>query len=58
MTLAGRIEQRIRAIPTSNPSYISVAPETLGRLLSDRLLRKIAEEAAAEAVNSSKPEQE
>lgn len=48
MTLAERIEKRIRAIPTSDPRYISFAPSTLGKLLAPALLRKIAEEAANE----------
>lgn len=50
MTLTERIENRIRAIPASNPGFISVGSRTLGDLLADDLLRTIAKEAAAEAV--------
>lgn len=46
MTLVDRIEDRIRAIPASNPGYIAFYPETLGHVLSRPLLRRIAEEAA------------
>jgi len=49
MTLADRIEKRIREIPANNPGYISVVQETLGRILAPSLLRRIALEAAAEA---------
>ena len=44
-----RIERRIREIPSSNPGYVSVVPENLGRLLSRSLLERIATEAAKEA---------
>lgn len=52
MTLADRIEKRIRAIPASNPGYVAVTRETLGDLLARDLLRKIALEAADEASKS------
>ena len=46
MTLADRIEKRIRRIPASNPAYISFVPKTLGNVLDAELLRFIALEAA------------
>jgi len=50
LSLADRIEVRIREIPASNPGYVSAfAGETLGNVLSRDLLRKIAETAAKEA---------
>jgi hypothetical protein len=54
MTLADRIERRIRNIPANNPGYISVCPENLGSILSNALLRKIAQEAADEATTHIK----
>lgn len=50
--LADRIERRIREIPANNPGVISFCHETIGSLLSHNLLRKIAEEAAAEATKT------
>lgn len=48
--LAGCIEKRIREIPASNPGVIAMYPTTLANVLDRSLLRKIALEAAAEAV--------
>lgn len=53
-TLVDRIEDRIREIPVSNLGYISVARHNLGSVLDRQLLRKIAEEAAAEALIAEK----
>lgn len=47
MTLADRIEARIREIPASNPGVISFAKPALHRVLDRDLIRRIAEEAAA-----------
>lgn len=49
MTLADRIEQRIKTIPVKGGAYMALYPETLRNVLSSGLIRKIAEEAAAEA---------
>lgn len=46
-TLVEKIEDSIRAIPATNPGYISFRQETLGDLLSSAVLRKIAQIAAA-----------
>jgi hypothetical protein len=51
MTLADRLEKRIREIPARNPGYISVVSETLSNVLSASLIRQIALEAAAEATD-------
>lgn len=58
MTLVDRIEKRIREIPASNPGYVSLVREDLGMVLSHDLLRKIAEEAAAEALSPATAEGE
>lgn len=55
MTLAERIEERIREMPACNPGYLAVVPETLGRVLHRELIRKIAEVAAAEAGREALP---
>lgn len=47
--LIARIEQRIGNIPAHNPGVIDLYPTTLRQQISRELLRKIAEEAAAEA---------
>lgn len=47
-TLADRIERRLYNITVHNPSVMALYRETLGSVLSRGLLRKIAEEAAAE----------
>ena len=49
VTLAERIERRIRKIPAENSGYISACQSFLGRELSGELLKAIANEAAQEA---------
>jgi hypothetical protein len=49
MNLRDRIYERIRKMPARVGGYISVAPDTLGSLMDDDLLRRVATEAADEA---------
>lgn len=48
--LATKIQKRIQDIPASHGGYIQVAPTTLSSVLDRRLLERICDEAAAEAL--------
>lgn len=50
--LEERIRQRVGGIPANNPGYISVASNTLARILAAPLLDRIAKEASLECADA------
>ena len=50
--LSTRIQGRIQDIPASNGGYITVSPTTLRDVLDRRLLERICDDAAEEALSA------